>query len=116
MARPRRNPPDPGRQAARRRRIRTTFTNPFCPFRDRCLDRHQDDEILDCSGCLHEHETISKSELSLDIAGCMRLLYRLYVRDSVAWLPLEVVMGAVLGDRYRDTTFHAYHRKDRAES
>ena len=107
--------PFPGVYATRRRRIRETFTNPFCPFRDRCLDLAVNELVLDCTDCQHEHETISKSELSLDIAGCMRLLYRLYVHDSVAWIPTEIIMGAVLGDRYRDTTFHAYHRKDRSE-
>jgi len=106
MPRPRRNPIDPGTHATRRRRIRETFTNPFCPHRDHCLDRHIDEEVLDCRGCPHEHDQISSADLALDIEPAMRLLWTLFVDDGAAWIPIQIIMGAVLGDRYGGDPYH----------
>ena len=111
MPRPRRNPVDPGRHATRRRRIRTAYTNHLCPYRDQCLELHQNELVLDCTGCEHEHETISKSELSLDIEGAMRLLWALYVDDSTGRKPIELIQAHILEGRYSNP----YHTIARPE-
>jgi hypothetical protein len=75
-------------------------TNPFCRFRDRCLDAAGDLPALDCGGCQYVRDRVPHEVLIEDAPGCARLAYAVrYGLSAADNTPSELIRDAVLGPR-----------------